>query len=285
MESSKTRKRDGSRLFLSVATVAVVASLLGGCVSRGASAGKDVTGSIPEAGPLARSQSDWQAVAADWGPRYEKSPGDKLASMNYARALRGLSQNQQAVAVMQNAAIKAPEDREILALYGRTLADAGRFDEAAKVLANAHTPDRPDWRIYNVQGTVADQMGDHAGAQAFYDSALQIVPGEPSVLSNVGLSYALQKRLTDAERVLREAADNPRSDQRVRANLAMVLALEGKFQESEEVARRDLSPTDAAANVAYVRGMVTQANSWQQIKALDKKKTAAAPDKTLAAQQ
>ena len=283
MEPSKSRGRVCCRLLLSVAALAVVAGLLGGCATRGG-ASKDVTGSIPEQGPLAHSQSDWQALAADWGPRYEKLPGDKAASMNYARALRGLNQYQQAVAVMQNAAIKTPEDREILALYGRTLADAGRFDEASKVLANAHTPDRPDWRIYNVQGTVADQLGDHAGAQAFYDSALQIVPGEPSVLSNVGLSYALQKRLTDAEKVLRQAADSPRSDPRIRANLAMVLALEGKFQESEEVARRDLGPADAAANVAFVRSMVTQANSWQQIKALDKKTVAASGKATVASQ-
>ncbi len=269
MRPSGISRRNRLKPLLSAALLAVTAGLSAGCAMRGDS--KDVTGSIADQGPLAHSAADWQALAGSWGPRYEKNPGEKTASMNYARALRGLAQYQQAVAVMQNAAIAMPNDREVLALYGRTLADAGRFQEAAKVLANAHTPDRPDWRIYNVQGTVADQLGDYAGAQAFYDSALQIVPGEPTVLSNVGLSYALQKRLDEAEKVLREAAANPRSDARVRANLAMVLALEGKFQESEEVARRDLSPDDAAANVAYVRSMVTQANSWQQIKSLDKK--------------
>ncbi len=252
---------------VSILVLAAALGGLGGCASRGA---KDVTGSIDRSGTLTRSQDDWKAIAASWGPRYDKDPGEKQASMNYARALRALHQEQQAVAVMQNAAIRAPNDRAVLALYGRTLADAGRFPEAAKVLANAHTPDQPDWRIFNVQGTVAAQSGDFAGAQRFFDSALQIVPGEPTVLSNMGLAYALQRRLGDAEKVLRQAANDPRADARIRANLAIVLALQGKFTESEQIAQRDLSPADAAANVAYVRNMVSQTNSWKQIQALDK---------------
>ncbi len=39
--------------------------------------------------------------------------------------------------------------------------DRGRFPEAAKVLANAHTPDQPDWRILSAQGVVLDQLGRH----------------------------------------------------------------------------------------------------------------------------
>jgi Flp pilus assembly protein TadD len=266
-KSNRIRLRRFSGRAATILVLAAALAGLGGCASRGA---KDTTGSIDRTAPLARSADDWKAIAATWGPRYDKDPGEKQASMNYARALRGLHQEQQAVAVMQNAAIRAPNDRAVLALYGRTLADAGRFPEAAKVLANAHTPDQPDWRIYNVQGTVAAQTGDFAGAQRFFDSALQIVPGEPTVLSNMGLAYALQRRLGDAEKVLRQAANDTRADARIRANLAIVLALQGKFTESEQIAQRDLPPADAAANIAYVRNMVSQTNSWKQIQALDK---------------
>jgi Flp pilus assembly protein TadD len=264
--SNRTRPLPFSGRAVSILVLAAALTGLGGCASRGA---KDTTGSIGQT-DTARSAQDWQAIAADWKPRYDKDPGNKQASMSYARALRGLHQEAQAVAVMQNAAIRAPNDRDVLALYGRTLADAGRFPEAAKVLANAHTPDQPDWRIYNVQGTVAAQTGDFAGAQRFFDLALQMAPGDPSVLSNMGLAYALQRRLADAERVLRQAANNARADTRVRANLALVLALQGKFSESEQIAQRDLPPADAAANVAYVRNMMSQTNSWKQLQALDK---------------
>lgn len=244
--------------------------LVGGC-ARTTGAG-DVTGSLGLAEPRALSPQQWQEEAARWGAEYEKNPGNRNSSVAYARALRALQQNQQAAAVLQTTAIKNPKDREVLALYGRALSDVGRFPEAAQVLANAHTPDRPDWRLYSAQGSVADQMGDHAGAQEFYQQALIIMPDEPGVLSNLGLSYALSKRLGEAESILRKASANPRADSRVRANLAIVLSLQGKFAEAESIASRDLAPADAAANVAYVRSMVSQSNSWQQLKKLDKKR-------------
>ena len=85
------------------------------------------------------------------------------------------------------------------------------------------------------------------------------------MLANLGLSYALSRRLADAERVLRQASGDPRADGRVRANLALVLALSGKFRESEDVARRDLPPKEAEANVQDIRKMIAQTNSWAEI--------------------
>jgi tetratricopeptide (TPR) repeat protein len=73
------------------------------------------------------------------------------------------------------------------------------------VLNRAHTPERPDWRVLSVQGAVLDQMGRHDEAQRYYATALRIAPAETSVLSNLGLSYALSKDLVRAESTLRRA--------------------------------------------------------------------------------
>jgi len=54
---------------------------------------------------------------------------------------------------------------------------------------------------------------------------------------------------------------------RVRQNLSLVLALEGKFPQAEEWSRRDLSPIEAAANVASIRQMISQSNTWRDIAA------------------
>jgi Flp pilus assembly protein TadD len=109
-------------------------------------------------------------------------------------------------------------------------------------------------------------MGDHARAQQYYETALRILPNDPSVLSNLGLSYALAKRLSDAERTLNQAAGLPGADARVRQNLALVLGLQGKFAEAEAVLRRDFPPNEVAANMAALRGMVSQPNSWAAIR-------------------
>jgi Flp pilus assembly protein TadD len=97
---------------------------------------------------------------------------------------------------------------------------------------------------------VLDQLGRHQDAQRHYLTALKIVPNEPSVLSNLGLSYALSKDLKNAEATLRLAVAQHSADPRVRQNLALVIGLEGRFGEAEQIARADLPPDQAAANGA-----------------------------------
>ena len=131
------------------------------------------------------------------------------AAIRYAQALRAIGQRAQAAAVLEQAAIHNPKNTALLGAYGRALADIGNYKQALDVLNRAHTPDQPDWRILSVQGAVLDQMGRHDDAQRYYASALRLVPDEPSVLSNLGLSYALSKDLTQAEATLRRAAAQP----------------------------------------------------------------------------
>ncbi|MDB5569659.1 MAG: hypothetical protein JWN93_842 [Hyphomicrobiales bacterium] len=245
-----------------VALVALsMAMALGGCKTV-----RDVTGSIGGADVSAPADPQGAMRFADeWGRRYDAAPNDRRVALTYAKGLRATRRFSEAVAVLQKLAAQYPNDQDVLAAYGKSLADAGRLQEAANVLQGAHTPERPNWTVLSAQGSVADQMGDHAGAQGYYGSALKIVPGEPSVLSNLGLSYALTKKLPLAEQTLREASANPRADARVRQNLALVLALQGKFSEAEDIQKRDLPPDQAAANVGEIRRMIAQSNTWRQI--------------------
>nr|WP_255679790.1 tetratricopeptide repeat protein [Methylocystis sp. WRRC1] len=227
----------------------------------------DVTGSIGRSSTpaLPKDEGALRQFAEEWGRRYDANPKDKATAMTYARALHALDQNAQAVAVLQGLAIQNPEDMKVLGAYGKALADAGQLKQAADVLQKAHTPERPDWSVLSTQGSIADQLGDHEGARGYYETALKIRPNEPSVLSNLGLSYALARNLPRAEEVLRAAAAQPGADMRVRQNLALVLALQGKFDQAEEWSRRDLSPIDAAQNVASIRQMISQSNTWRDI--------------------
>ncbi len=67
--------------------------------------------------------------------------------------------------------------------------------------AQAHSPEDPDWRILSAQGAALDQLGRYDEARQYYASALRIAPDEPTVLSNLGLSYVLSKDLPKAEDV------------------------------------------------------------------------------------
>ena len=68
-----------------------------------------------------------------------------------------------------------------------------------------------------------------------------------------------------AEETLRRAGANGGKDARVRQNLALVVGLQGRFQEAETIARADLPPDEAAANVAYLRQMLSQPNNWSKL--------------------
>ena len=229
---------------------------------------RDTTGSIGVSA-LPASQVGLRDYAETWRRKHEADPGDQTAAINYAHALRGLTQYAQAVAVLEDAAVKHPYSTPVLAAYGKALADAGRLREAMDVLGRAHTPDKPDWSVLSAQGAVADQLGDHAGALNYYDAALKIRPGEPTIMSNLGLSYALAKQLPQAEATLKTAAADPRADMRVRQNYALVLSLEGKFQLAEQIAATDLSPADAAESVSAIRQMIADSDSWRGVQKTD----------------
>jgi Flp pilus assembly protein TadD len=158
--------------------------------------------------------------------RYRAHPDDPDAAINYARALRGSGQYAQVLAVLERASLQHPNDRRVLAAYGRALADAGNYKGALEVLDRAHPPGAPDWRVLSVQGAALDRMGRHGEAQRYYATALRIAPDEPSVLANLGLSYALAKDLVRAEATLRRAAAQAHGDAQVWQKLALVMGLQ-----------------------------------------------------------
>ena len=79
-----------------------------------------------------------------------------------------------------------------------------------------------------------DQMGRNAEARQVYTQALTIAPNEASLEANLGLSYAMTNELDAAEAHLRRAVQMPGATSQIRQNLALVVGLQGRF---DEVAR------------------------------------------------
>ena len=254
-------RSSAARLLAPAAAIFVLALSAGGCSNIGAS---NTSASIGAPTPP-RSETEWRLSLDTFGARYRQNPGDVDAAIEYARALRVNDQRAQAVAVLEQASIRNPRSMSVLGAYGRALADTGQYQQALETLARAHTPDNPDWRILNVQGAVLDQMGRHDEAQRHYASALKIMPDEPTVLSNLGLSYLLKKDLKNAEITLRRAVAQQNVGPKVRQNLALVVGLRGRFEEAEKIASADLPESTAAANVAYLRQMLAQQRDVRKV--------------------
>ncbi len=262
---------------LMAAAALAVAAAMSGCAGAPMSEKAEATGTVAAQPVKPRTEAEWRREAQVLGERYRANPNDPEIAMQYALALRGMGQRAQAAAVLEQASIQHPQNQAVLGAYGRALADVGNYSQALEVLNRAHTPEQPDWRILSVQGAVLDQMGRHEDARRHYASALRIMPDEPSVLSNLGLSYALSKDLQKAEETLRRAAAQPNAEPKVRQNLALVVGLQGRFGEAEEIARGDLSAEEAAANVAYLRQMLLQQQDFKKPKRANTAASAARP--------
>src|SRR4030088_1324955 len=217
----------------------------------------DITGSLGEKTEASRAAAPLREVEL-YRDRFRANPKDADAALQFGKALRAAGQRSQAVAVLEQATSSHPGNKALLAGYGRALADNGNFQLAFDVLPRPHPPDNPDWRLLSVQGTALDQLGRHDEARRYYASALKIVPEEPSVLSNLGMSYVLSKDLPKAEENLRRAYGGAGADTRVRQNLGLVVGLQGRFAEAETIVKADLPPEEAAANGAHLKQMLSR---------------------------
>ncbi|QRM53775.1 tetratricopeptide repeat protein [Sinorhizobium sp. BG8] len=248
----------------------LVLSLAGCATTRS----NETTGSIARTSSSSRPVAEMNATelrsaAESVGKTYAANPKDRQAGLDYANLLRMTGRNDQALAVMQQVAIFHPADREVLAAYGKSQAAAGQLEQALSTIGRAQTPDLPDWKLKSAEGAILDQLGRSTEARQRYREALDLKPNEPSVLSNLGMSYLLTRDLRTAETYLRSAASQPGADSSVRQNLALAIGLQGRFQEAETIARQELTAEQAEANVAYLRGMLSQQNSWQKLASND----------------
>ncbi|MDD9908942.1 MAG: tetratricopeptide repeat protein [Ahrensia sp.] len=219
------------------------------------------------------TQTDLNNAVEYWQQRYEKYPKNKMVGLKFATALRTSGRHEQALAVMQRVAIHHPEDREVLGAYGKALAGNGDLQKALKTIQRAQTPDNPDWKLHSAEGAIYDQLGKPKLARIEYQKALALSPNEPSVLSNIGMSHLLEGDQRAAETYLRRAMEQPKADSRVRQNLALVVGLQGRFDEAEQIAAGELPPAEAQANIAFLRKMLSEQNAWTALKDDKKPKT------------
>ena len=207
-----------------------------------------------------------QGALAQLSSRYKSNPRDKATTIYYAAALRAAGQPDQAVSVIENGMAIYKTDVDLKVAYAKALSAAGRFDQAENVIEDAINPAQPDWNALLVKGAILDQMGRNTEARAAYSQALLSAPNEASLEANMGLSFAMTNDLDQAEAHLRKAVKMRGATSQVRQNLALVIGLEGRFDEAKTMFAAELPPAQVEANMAYIRALLTQQNRWDLIK-------------------
>ncbi len=234
--------------------------MLGACAQTTADLGAPnlvETASTPSAAKdEAPQKNDLEKATEYWAKQYAENPRDLKAALSYARNLKAMGEKQRAMAVLQQASIFHNESRELASDYGRLALELDQVSVASRLLAYADDPVNPDWKVISARGTVLAKQGKYSDAIPFYEHALSLAHNHPSVLSNLALAHAMNGEPAKAETMLRQASAVDPSSLKIRQNLALVLGLEGKYDEAKQVASRDLSPENASENTAYLRRVV-----------------------------
>jgi len=212
-----------------------------------------------------RSQ-DMLTQAAFWAEAYDLNPSDLEAALELSRALRQLGNHQRASEVARQTLALYPDNADLLLAHGSALAAAGRGAAGIESLRRASQIDPGRWQVFNALGIALEQASQSSAARIAFRDALNLAPGEPTILSNLAMSYVTAGEAETAERMLREAMVRPGADATVRQNLALVIALQGRFTEAEELARIDVSPQMAEANMAYIRSMLTTNRRYDAVR-------------------
>lgn len=204
---------------------------------------------------------------ADLGDKWHANPNDVNKGLAYANGLESLGQADEALGVYQKLYEANASNAKLAGLYGRKLAAAGKTDQAIPVLEAAERSGDKDWRIMSALGSAYDQKGLYQKAREQYSKALAMDPQNFTIMNNLAMSYALEGNLKQAEAELRTADALPRSrsEPRIRQNLALVVGLQGRFDEATKLAQQDLPPEQVQENMAYLKKMLSQPNTWQQI--------------------
>lgn len=185
----------------------------------------------------AAERADPLTRAAFWNEEYRKDAGNLQTTVSLLRALRGIDSYDRIEEVAPKAIAIHPTAWELYLEYGRAKLAQGEPTRAIPVFARAADFAPIDEASpLAALGLAFDQIERHDRAQEAYEIALQREPQRVSTLSNYGLSLALSGKLEQAESALREAVDMPGADVRVRQNLALILGLQGRFDEMSEVA-------------------------------------------------
>jgi Flp pilus assembly protein TadD len=191
--------------------------------------------------------------------------GSESPALAEARKLRRAGHKAKALALLDQTAAGSAADVVTTRERGLLALELGDLEKARTLLKASIESGPADWRVHSALGAALAQAGQQQAAQLEFARALELAPDHPVVLNNLALSYALDGRHEQAENLLRRATQSGKAPPpHARQNLALLLALKGKTEESRKVAEQVLPPSQARANASYLASLGPAGASGQQ---------------------
>ena len=170
--------------------------------------------------PRARSAADLAKASAE-------NPGDATLAMAYVRVLKSTGKRIEALAVLDAASEANPDQAALNVEQGLLALELGQSGKAHGALQKA-AQGPPDWRVMSGLGIAASSQGQQREAQRYFARALELSPNNPVVLNNLAMSLVLDRKVDQAEAMLRRAAKAGGTRHQVAQNLALTKVLKSE---------------------------------------------------------
>ena len=250
-----------SRMPALLATVALIALSGGPALAADPTPASSAQTRAPSSAQVRATYDRMDALSRSvfWASEQEANPTDTVAGVKLAQALRELGRYDQAAEAAQATLTVQPNNLDALLELGRAHIARGQAFYGVAPLEQARNQAPRDWRAYSLLGVAYEQVRRTDDARAAWNQALALSPDNPDVLTNAATAALTHGDAPGAETLLRRAVAQPTASAKVRQNLAMVLGLQGKMGEAEQILRRELPPEQAEQNLRWLRARGTAA--------------------------
>ena len=188
-----------------------------------------------------------------------------------SQALRELGRYEEAADTAHRILMLEPKNYDALMAASKAHIEGNKAFYSIELLHLAQDIRPDDWHSYSLLGVALDQVKRPEEAQAAWATALKLSPNNPVVLANMAMAFTLKGSYAEAETLLRQAVAQKEAGIQIRQDLALILALENKMSEAEQLMRRDLPPEAVDANLKWLAELknpnsVITPHNWGSLK-------------------
>lgn len=193
------------------------------------------------------------------------APNAKKAASEADAARKAIAKRKadKAVQHAELAVANDPRNAEYRAILGQAYLLSGRFTSAGQALNDALALNPEDGRVALNLVLAKIAQGDWAGARSTLQTHADHIPA-----SDRGLAFALAGDPVTAVEILTPAVREPTANAKTRQNLALSLALAGRWAEAKAVAATDVSPEDLDARIMQWASFSRPTNAYDQVATL-----------------
>ena len=178
-----------------------------------------------------------------------------------AEELRGKGETVAALSALAEAHRRHPHDGAVASAYGRMALLLGHEELAAPLLEEAIAANPGDWRALSAKGVLETRRGRFPDGRKTLAQAGMVSAGEAVILNNLAVSHLLEGKPGPAASLLRQGlaapALNARHERRLKRNLGLALAMQGRFEEADRLAGERLPRKLAQGDMAALRGLLS----------------------------